>query len=183
MHLLNYTHNITKSKSIYPVNLSEAKRHLRVDIDYLDDDDYIRDLIVSATTMAENYINKDISYTLNTLKIYNFYDNTLNVNEGNFISVLDVVDANDASIGTIDYSIKKHNTFTINWTEYISSDPLTITFYTGYNDSEAPKLLKQAILIKIADLYDAGRSDYNWNGMVDNKVFESILNQYITYQS
>lgn len=175
----DWDYEITKSKAYYPVSLNEAKRHLRVDMDFTDDDDYIEDLIVSATTLAENYINKDIAKTTNTLEIYNFYGDSITIYEGNFISVIDVVDEYDASIGTIDYTAGHNNSFTINWSSPIEADPLKITFYTGYNDNETPQLIKQAILIKIGDLYDNARSDYNWNGMQDNKVFETILNSYI----
>jgi hypothetical protein len=181
MGILNVSsdYELTKSKSVYPVSLLEAKRHIRLDADFIDDDDYIESLIEVATAMAENYINKDIAKTTNTLEIYDFDTDSVTIYEGNFISVIDVVDANDASIGTVDATYSYFNSFKIDWTNNLSSDPLKITFYTGYNENEAPKIIKQAILIKIADLYDSARSDYNWNGMQDNKVFESILNYYI----
>jgi len=179
MNLLNISsdYNITKSKALYPISLAEAKRHLRVDVDFRDDDDYIENLITAATTLAENYINKDIAKTTNTLRIYDFSSDYLEVYEGNYISIIDVVDSNDASIGTLDYILNHDNSFIVEWTDTITTDPITLTYYTGYD--ECPVLIKQAILTKIGDLYDSARSNFAWNGMQDNKVFETILNFYI----
>jgi len=181
MSLLNSSceYNLTKTKDKYPLSLVEVKRHLRVDPDFIDDDNYLDGLIVAATTLAESYINKDIAYTLNELKIHDFYSDYVQIYEGNFASVLDVYNENDVSTGTIDYTNNYNNSFQITWTAPIEGDPLTIKFYTGFNDYTCPALLKQAILIKLADLYDSARADYNWQGLTDNKVFETILNYYV----
>jgi len=172
-------YDLTKSKSTYPVSLAEAKRHLRVDVDFRDDDDYIDSLIQAATTLAENYINKDIAKTTNTLLIYDFDSDEVTIYEGNYISLIDVVNSADASVGTLDKITDHYNSFTIEWTANITSDPIKITFYTGYDESTVPVIIKQAILTKIADLYDNARSNFAWSGIQDTKVFETILNYYI----
>lgn len=168
----------TKTKLIYPLSLTEVKRHLRMDMNFNDDDDYLDGLIEAATTMAENYIEKNIAYTLVSLRIDSFNDDWIRINDGNFISVLSVLDENDASIGTIEQTSKHDDFFQIQWENAISADPLTINYYAGYADNETPALIKQAILIKIADLYDSQRADLHWGGLTDNKVFETILNYY-----
>lgn len=168
----------TKTKLLYPLSLCEVKRHLRIDNDFVDDDDYLTGLIQTATMIAENYIEKDIAKTEVVLRIDEFDSDWIRINEGNFLSVVSVLDSNNASIGTIHQTSKHDDFFQIEWTTSICSDPLTITYYSGFNEDETPAIIKQAILIKIADLYDSQRADLNWSGLTDNKVFEQILNFY-----
>lgn len=171
---------LTKTKLIYPLSLENVKRHLRVDMTFLDDDDYIVDLISAATQMAENYIGKDIAYTKNVLRYDDFSDSWIKIFEGNFLSVESVKNENDVSIGIIHQTSIHYDYFTIEWEQSISADPLTITFYTGFINNTTPELLKQAILIKCGDLYDNSRSSLIYSGLTDSKVFENILS---TYQS
>lgn len=168
----------TKTKLIYPLSLQEVKRHLRIDNDFIDDDDYLESLIIAGTQLAENYVEKDIANTQTVLRIDDFSGDWIKIKDGNFLSIVSVLDSNNASIGTI-YQTSKHNDFfQIEWVNSIESDPLTITYLSGYAENQTPALIKQAILIKIADLYDSARADFNWSGLTDNKVFESILNFY-----
>ena len=176
------TTQITKSKLIYPLSLSEVKRHLRLDNDFVVDDDYLMTLISAATQMAENYIGKDIAQTRNTLRIDDFSGDFVKVYEGNFISVESTKDSNNTAIGTVKQTSKHDDYFQIEWTSSISSDPLTITFLTGFNENETTELIKQAILIKTADLYDSERSSYAFGGSKNTNVFETILNYYKSLQ-
>lgn len=171
-------YQLTKTKISYPLSLDIVKRHLRLDNDFVDDDDYIQDLIYSATQMAENYIGKDIAKTKNVLRIDDFTDDNLKVMEGNFLSVLSVTDSNLNSIGTIHQTSVHYDYFTIEWTSEISADPLIVTFYTGFDDNTYPELLKQAILIAIGDFYDNSRTSLIYSGLTDSKIFERILNSY-----
>lgn len=171
-------YQIVKTRELYPLSLCEIKRHLRLHNDFVDDDDYLDNLIIAATQMTENYLNKAICKTLNVLRIDDFSSDTLKVMEGNYLSTVSVHDQNDVSIGTVKQVSIHYDYFTIEWTSLVSADPLELTFYTGFNENETPELLKQAILIKAADLYDNQRSSLNWSGMQDSKVFENILNYY-----
>ena len=170
----------TKEKLNYPLSLTEVKRHLRMDMTYNDDDDYLEGLIETATTMAENYIEKNIALTLVSIRIDDFSDNWIRINDGNFISIEDVLDIDGNPIGTVKQTNKHDDFFQIEWEQLISTKQLTIKYLAGYPENETPAIIKQAILIKIADLYDSQRADMNWSGLVDNKVFETILNYYKT---
>lgn len=179
--MIAYTLNdyqIIKTKEIYPLALCNIKRHLRIHNDFVDDDDYLLGLRASATELAENYLNKAICKTKNVLRIDDFSSDCIQIMEGNFLSIVSVLDSNNTSIGTVHQTSIHYDYFTIEWTDLVSADPLTITFYTGYEEDQTPELLKQAILIKIADLYDNQRADMNWNGLSDNKTFEAILNGF-----
>lgn len=169
---------ITKTKLIYPVTLCEAKRHLRLENDFRDDDDYVEDLIKAATTLAENYINKDIAKTSNVLRINDFYSDSIKIYEGNFLSLTSTLDASSNAIGTVYQTSKHYDHFSIEWTSYLDSDPIYINFNTGYEEDECPELIKSAILIRVGDLYDNARTSWIYSGMMDSKTFETILNYY-----
>ena len=171
--LFNYTlTQETRTRLFYPLTLLEIKRHLRIDNDFEDDDDYLMGLAETATVMAENYIDKPISKTQVDLRVDDFNGDWIRVNEGNFISIIDI------STGTIKQTSKHDDFFQIDFTDYIEVDPLKLSYYAGYLEDQTPAIIKQAILIQIATLYDSGRSDFNWGGMQNNKVFENILNYY-----
>jgi hypothetical protein len=172
-------YQITKTREIYPLSLCQIKRHLRLHNDFTDDDDYLMDLLYSATQLAENYLNKAIAKTKNVLRIDDFNSDALKIYEGNFLSIVSVLDASNVAIGTIHQTSVHYDYFTVEWASSICADPITITFYTGYEEDETPELIRQSILIKIADMYDNQRSSLNWNGMTDSKVFETILNGFI----
>ena len=168
----------TKEKIAYPISLSEVKRHLRIDDQFFDDDDYLETLIEVATQAAENYIDADIAETEVVVRIVGFYGDWIKIAEGNFDSIEDIYDQNDASVGNIKRVTRRQNTFQIEWRQPISPEELHIKFKTGFENGKCPASIKHAILIKIADLYDEARSDYNWNGMQNNRVFEDLLNPY-----
>jgi hypothetical protein len=167
-----------KTKLNYPVSLCEVKRHLRIDNDFVDDDAYLEGLIIAATQLAENFIEKDIAETSTVLRLDDFVGDYVRITDGNFLSLTSVVNDASVAIGTVHQTSKHDNFFQIEWTTSLCSNPLTITYKTGFLENTTPPIIKQAILIKIADLYDSQRADYNWSGMQDNKVFENILTYY-----
>ena len=173
---------LTKTIVDYPLSLNAVKRHLRLDNDFVDDDAYLMDLLKAATQYTEGYINKALTKTLNVLRIDDFCGDSVQIYEGNFLSLVSVKDANDTSIGTVKQTSAHYDYFTIEWTDSIASDPLTITFYTGFEIETCPEVIKQAILIKVATLYDDARSSYSFSGMTDNKVFEALLQPYVSYR-
>lgn len=166
---------IIKTKLTYPVTLDEAKRHLRVVERFELDDDYISRLIFAATKKAEEYIGKDISLTSNVLTIDNFCSDTLFYDEGNFYSLTSVVIDNSTNI-TPKKTRAFKNGFYLEFDTYLDTDPLIITFKTGY--AVCPEDIKQAILIKIGDLYDGERSSYTFTSSRDTKAFEKMLDSY-----
>ena len=172
------TEQLTKTKLIFPLSIETVKRHLRLAPEFDDDDDYLTSIIESAVTMAENFINKDIAYTKNTLRIEDFDDDFIKVYDGNFLSFESAKDQNNSSVGTVYLTTAKFDYFTIEWTTPIKGDPLTIVYYTGFADGTTPEILKQACLIQVANFYDNERSSYNWGGMKNNDAFERILSSY-----
>ena len=164
-----------RTRLIYPLSLLEVKRHLRIDQDFDDDDDYLESLIETATVMAENYIDKPICKTQIDLRVDEFTGDWLRINDGNFLSVINV------STGTIHQTSKHDDFFQIEFTEYIEVDPLRLSYYAGFLENKTPAIIKQAILVSIAGLYDSARSDFNWSGLTNSKTSENLLNYYKSY--
>ena len=171
-----------KTKVSYPVSLSEAKRHLRVEDDWHEDDDYIQNLVYAATAKAEQYIGKDIAETTNTQSIYDFSGDSIQVSEGNFESFTQAVD-DTSTLVSVDYTDVFYNHANVYFDNSSTSDPLVISYVTGFDDGECPPLIKQAVLIKIGDLYDIERQSYLMGSIRENKAFESLLDsfRYITF--
>ena len=139
------------------VTLTEAKRHLNVEDSR--DDDKITDLIYSAQEEAEDYIGKTIAKSTCTLTIRDFAGNFININEGDFASIVDVKDESDVTL-----DIKELNTyytyFSIELVNSVTTDTLTVTYLSGYDAATCPKKIKRAILTKVADGYDTEIGNY-----------------------
>lgn len=164
-----------KTKLEYPIDLSTAKDHLRVDYD--DDDKQIERLIKAATQKAEKYIQGDIAVTSNRLKQYEFVGNYINIKEPNLIEDSSVKayykDDTEIEIKEVD---KNYSSFDIEFTTTVDANPLLIDFSTGF--LECDELIQQAILVKLEDLYSVERSSYKTKDYNHNKAFESLLNEY-----
>ena len=171
-------YNITKTKLDYPVSLFELKRHLRIEPSFSDDDEYLNDLIKVATTSAENYIEKDIAKTLNVLNIKNFSGSHVKIYDGFFNDYIGTYDSNDASIGEYNYVIISPNYFSINYRDVITTESLTIKYYTGFTSTTIDPVIKQAILIEAGNLFDVERNSYTLSGITRVNVFERLLSSY-----
>ena len=169
------TQTITKTKDYYPITLTEAKRHLRVEPFFKDDDDLIDDLIESATGYCEDVIQKDIALTSNVVNVYNFSGQYIKIWEGNFNSLTSVL---DGSTGVATVNTWPYIEYVLIETVSTSADPLTVNFKTGYSENACPVQIKQAILIKIADFYDVERQGYTPSVLKANDSVERLLSRY-----
>jgi len=166
-----------KTKTLYPLSLSEAKRHLRVEEDWHEDDDYIGNLIKAATQKAEQYIGKDIALTNNVQTIRDYFGLELFIDEGNFVSFTSAV--TDASISlTVSEVEIGYNFAEIEFAESVSSEVLTLNYVTGYEEGQCPEVIKQAILVKIGDLYDIDRQSYTIGAIKESKAFQALLDSF-----
>lgn len=171
-----------KTKLNWPLSVDEAKRHLRIDPDFHDDDDYIQELIYAATAKAEQYIGKDISETECTRVLYDYLDNFVWLDEGNFISFTSAI--TDASVSmTVDHVDIFYNGVYVEFNESASGNYLTLSYKTGFTEGTCPSLIKQAILLEIANLYDVDRLSYSNGSLKETKAFERLLDsfRYITF--
>ena len=177
--LLNYLplNQISKTTLYYPVTLQEAKTHLRVDMDFIQDDDYIQGLIIAATRKAEEYIGKSIALTSNVIPFDNFMSDQIVYDEGNFNSLVSIT--TDASTTLTPKTIRSYrNCFYIELPASVDSAPLILTYKSGYDQGKCPGDIKQAILIIIGNLYDSQRSNYAFTSMQDTKAYQSLLDPH-----
>lgn len=168
---------LSKTKSTYPVTKEEAKKHLRLDDDFTDDDEYVNLLVETATQVAEDYIEKDIAKTSNILKLKDFYGGTIELNEGNLLTIDSIEDADGNTYSN--YIVYVYDSYVIVELEgYVSTTELTVEYTTGYEKGTCPMPIRKAILIKVGDLYDIDRSSYVSSGIRNTGVFEALLNKY-----
>ena len=175
------THYI-KEKLWYPVSLQIAKEHLRIEQDDIEDDNYIRTLIKTATIEAENIIGMSIAYTKNTVQFFDFYSDRVSIPEGNFQTLVSIINDVSTNVG---YSIinKSKGRFVIELDTAYDSDPLTVTFYSGYPENTENQgeleLLKQYILVRIADMFEPERSQWSYGALKSQNSAESLLNGFL----
>lgn len=167
---------ISKTRTVYHVDLEEAKNHLRVDADFLDDDELINEMIEAAHEIAENFIEKQIALTTCVMTLNDFSGSVISVPEGNFISLTSVVDG-DSIEYTKDFINIYDDHFDIHLDESINVDQVIVTFEAGFEEDSCPAAIKTAIKIKVADLYDTERGSYTL-ALQNNKTFEVILVNY-----
>ena len=174
--------DITKTKSKYPVKVSDAKTHLRLDEDDIDDDSYLKSVIKAATRQAENYIGKDIALTSSVAKFWGFSGDTIRLDEGNLISIDSVI--SDTSTALTVGTTRKHDGYaeillTTSVTYSTDYTPLTVNYTTGYaTTSDVPEDIKQSILIKIANSYDVNREDDTPSFLRNSYASNNLLDSY-----
>jgi hypothetical protein len=177
-----YTEEITfqktKDDDNYPVTVAEAKRHCHVDKDWNEDDDYINQLIKSVTKESEAFIQKDICYTLNDYKLYDFTGDCIELWEGNFNNLVSITTDISTAL-TPDHIFPTYNEVIFEWeSTSFSSDPLEVKFYTGWTQPNCPEDIKLAILLRIKDYYDVHRSSESAFQVYNSYAFERLLSTY-----
>lgn len=171
-----------KVKSDWFITLNEAKTHLRVSEDFVDEDSYILQLIQAATGLAEDKIEMDVASTTNTTLEKDFSGSQIVIPEGNYRSVTSVTAETTGVISSSNYEVTyTHADFTITFDETvnINDEDMTIVFETGYIISTYPPKVRQAVLVKIHDLYDPERGSYGMSAVKDNDVFNILLNPLV----
>lgn len=164
---------IRKTKLEYPVTVTEAWQHLRLDPG--EDQELITRLIHASTALAENYVEKSIARTENVLELKGFSGSEILVDEANFISIVSIQTSETTPV--TDYSVEAtENDFLITLSAPFPETNLTITFLTGFAQVDCPEDFKTAILVKMGELYDIDRSGYLAQNYKPTGTFESILN-------
>ena len=155
--------------TIYPVSLTEAKLHLKVDIST--DDALIQNLIIAATHLSEEYTNRfflntdvvmtcsdwsDLNALFKSNVTYDYSTNTIKYyapGDGNTFTTWNNLNYNVV----IEYqpaqvSIRENKTFP---SIQNRSDAIQITYKSGYGSSatNVPQEIKQAILLTIGNFY------------------------------
>lgn len=174
-----------KTKTGTPVTKAEAKKQLQVETDFTADDTHIELLVSIAIDKAEQDTNSDILETSNVLEFepergFQCYT----IPQAPFLSLtkLQKLAADGTTwtdIATTAYKVTPgYSLFEIELLENIETTRLKATYKTGYAAANIPKVLKGAILIKTADLFDSERQGYTMN-VAANKAYESLISKHI----
>jgi uncharacterized phiE125 gp8 family phage protein len=137
--------------SIEPITLAQAKAWLRVDYD--EDDDLIGTLITAARLKAEHYTNR--AFITQTLRDVFTPQTLLRPSIGDFLSVVSVEVGGEALTDS-DYSETEDE---LSKAVLLSSAPASapaLTYTAGYGPAaeDVPKVIHQAILLTIAEMYE-----------------------------
>lgn len=185
MLIINKIPEKTKSATM-PVVLAEAKKQLNIEQEFTDDDDYITSLIPAAVAVVEGDINSDILETTNIVEVKP--DCSLleiQVMQSPLISLTKVETRAyktaayvEVAAGTYETE-KNFSNFRITFDERQTAYKIKLTFTTGYATADVPEILKQAIKLKITDMYDNERQGYTMPTVVKNTAYANLISKQI----
>ncbi|MCT4662145.1 MAG: hypothetical protein N4A40_09820 [Tissierellales bacterium] len=141
---------IKKSINTYSVTVDELKEQLKIELEYKEADNTLKDYLIKATHHITNLIGSDIELTTNKCMSKDI-DNLRGIfYTSPFVSITSLK-IDGKSINVTDLSIiEYYSHFIIE--DIQASKSIEIEFITGYET--IPPELKQAILIYASDLHD-----------------------------
>jgi uncharacterized phiE125 gp8 family phage protein len=155
--------SITPGTATEVVTLAKAKKYLRIESSFTDEDDLIQDYIDSAVVMAENYIGGHIADKNMVIKSTGF-DNPLvfEVFPVKTVTSIKYYEAGVEEEKTLDVSEYVLNSetqkrFAIRYKNTLPSvqdrfDAVTVTINIGMETIEKP--IAQAVMLMVADMYE-----------------------------
>tara|TARA_R110001606_G_scaffold395513_6_gene567926 strand:+ start:109 stop:636 length:528 start_codon:yes stop_codon:yes gene_type:complete len=168
-----------ESNRIYTgITLSEVKKHLRITHDL--EDTSISAITNTAYHIAEDYIFSKIAIT-DVQEITNSYTGQwYRISEANIINAQDfsgyTVTVDGVEVDVIEVYQEKFSTV-IKLATYVNDSKLIVSYQAGLTDLPLP--IKQAILVKVGELFDMDRSGYTVS-LSKSNLFELLLNNYIS---
>ena len=159
------TYQVITPASTYPVSLTEAKSHLKVDTTA--DDTYIESIIKAATQLSEEYTNRFFIDTVIEQYASSFAElQTLFKSKVSVISFVKYYDS-DNSLQTLSDTIYdaqvRYEPSQIQLADGQSfpsitkrNDAVRVRYTVGYGSaaSDVPEIIKQAILLTIGNFYE-----------------------------
>lgn len=172
-----------KTKTGTPITTAEAKKQLEIESTFTADDTYIDTLVAAAIDKLEADTNSDVLETTNvlTFEVENSFQ-SYTVHQAPLISFTKMekkVSGSWSDVAEADYQITHgFSKFDIEILTLFDADQIRITYKTGYVAANIPKVLKQAALLKVSDLFDSERQGYTLNVQA-NRAYEALINKHI----
>lgn len=141
--------------STYPVSLTEAKQHVR--IDYNKEDDLINSLIRTATEFVERYTGKALIQREITLLANKCISEKLPLLYPPIVSVTTVEIADNVNSGAETYTITTDYVLKGLSSKYlvIESEEVKVVYQAGYGQADdVPEIFKEAIFKLIYDMWE-----------------------------
>ena len=158
------TYQVITPASTYPVSLTEAKSHLKVDTTA--DDTYITSIIKAATQLSEEYTNRFFIDTVIEQYASNFADlQTLFKSKVSAVAYVKYYDSNNslqtlsATVYDTQLNYEPSQIQLANNQNFPSitkrNDAVVARYTVGYGSaaSDVPEIIKQAILLTIGNFY------------------------------
>ncbi len=167
---------VSSYPTVEPLTLEEAKNHLNIDLEYVDDDCVIESNISAARTYCEQYLGYPIIRTAYTWRFNTFGSAELEMPVGKVISIdsITYIDTTQSpnlqTLATSVYDLDDGVNPPVLYLQYGQSWPnvrggrndITVTFTSGFEDSGAsprdfddqmPDAIKSAMKLVIGELY------------------------------
>lgn len=180
-----------KTLEILPVGLSEVKAHLR--LDHAHEDEYLRPLIQASVGFVEEYLGRSLLTQVwrLTWEKEKPYPPQLSISREDFCSVclpyppLRAILSANRLMGTgAKKPIRRHR---LEMNHQIPRlvfadvpEPVEIEFETGYGDRpiDIPPVIRQAILMSVADFYENRDSERGAGALSRNALVREMLDTY-----
>ncbi len=179
------TYDVVNKKVIgSPISTSDGKKHLNIEDDFIEDDDYIDGLIKSSERYCSGIIGSDIFKTEVTHSFNKYNGGVLRIKENPLLSFTGIsyidIDDNEVPIDEADYKvIESQFFFDVEIGITIDTDKLILEYVTGFDDLDIPTDMYHAIKIYLGTLYDQERAGYGDYKMKANRAVQHLLAQYI----
>ncbi len=183
-----------------PITLAEAKKHLQVDADWLDDDAYITSLI----SVARNHIETETGRLLAQANVEIYNDDFLLCCTMPWYPAEALISIAYKDINGSDQTIDLNNNGNVIFNKYakpatlilqnmpdtykktapLSVNNVTLTIRAGYGSSTfpLPTRLKQALLVVIRDMYDNRESAGNKNTYETSVSVNNLIQYFRLYE-
>lgn len=154
---------ITPGTATEVVTLAKAKKHLRIEASFTEEDDLIQDYIDAAVTNAENYIGGHIANKNMVIKMTGF-DNPLvfeafPVKAVTSVKYFEAGNEDEQTMPEADYALtaETQKRFSIRFKNTLPEvqdrfDAVTVTISLGMATIDKP--IASAVLLMLADLYE-----------------------------
>ena len=181
----------TKDTELSPfVTLAKAKKQLRLETSFTEEDDLITDYIEAATIAAEDYLNKKLFKGVLTFECSSFENPFVFTQSDESDAVASVKyyakeggGETLAEIANTNYKLRKSSfigckeikfTDTLPATE-VRDDAVVIKINQGFAEADLPKPIYQAILLMVTSMYEK-REDIGEIG--NNQASRNLLRPY-----
>lgn len=154
-----------------PVSLSEAKLHLRVDIE--DDDAYIVGLISAAREWVESYLDRSLVYTQWTMRLDKFPPEielprppmALAGTHTATVVTYTLESQATSTLATSEYRVDRHSTpgvirktYAGTWPAHLhDQNSISVTWWAGYGEdgTKVPRAIRNAMLLLVGHWYES----------------------------
>lgn len=171
------------------VPLAQAKKHLKVDADFTEEDDLIETYIGSAQANAEGYMGKAVGSQKLVIVLPGFEAVIFAASLNDSVDKVEYYPEGGDSMETLSdtsYTLRKHGLEAqeLKFREPlpvlpVRDDAVKVTIRRGFSVSDCPKPIRQAILLMVGDSYER-REDRGEIGY--NSASASLMRQYRKWQ-